>query len=444
MKSKLFKILSVIVIVATLASALAAQVSAYVSGVTVTTTTAGNVISTTGNYSIYFTLSSQLLGSKSDTVTVAFPVGFIVAAPTATLAASSGWVTLPGAVTASSVAANLTATPIWSYSATNLTVTVTFPAGDYIGATAQVLINIMGGVTNPSKAGNYTLAVATSAETTQVTSSAFTIVNPTPTTTQPTTTTIGSSAPTFPLNGATGVPVSGVTFTWSLVAAPTGSTITYQFALAQASANTPANEFAILDYSDNIITNAEPNQETLQYNTAYWWEVRAVTISSTGAVTATGPWTVSMFTTRALPTTTTVVPTTIVSSVTTVVTTNVTSPVTTNTLTQQTTTTIESPVNSQIFGVPVSSPTMTTPLTSVVITSAIVNSPVTTSEVTTPTSHSVFFSFWSYFWVTIGIIAVILVINLGRIHFRRKRRAQAEIERLKAEIIDEINRALKQ
>jgi len=204
------------------------------------------------------------------------------------------------------------------------------------------------------------------------------------TTTQPITTTIGSSTLIFPINGATGVPVSGVTFTWSLVAAPTGSTITYQFALAQASANTSANEFAILDYSDNISTNTEPSQETLQYNTVYWWEVRAVTMNSNGGLAATGPWIASMFT------------------------------------------------------------TMPTPLTSVVITTTVINSPITTSRVTTPSSRSVFFSFWSYLLVAIGIIAVITVINLGGTHIRRKRRAQAEIERLKAEIIDEINRALKQ
>jgi hypothetical protein len=157
-------------------------------------------------------------------------------------------------------------------------------------------------------------------------------------------TVLGSPAPAagviFPLNGATGVAVSGVTFTWPIVTPPAGSTVTYQFALAQASANTSANEFAILDYSDNSITNAEPNQETLQYNTVYWWEVRAVVMSSTGAISATGPWTISMFTTGPQPTTTAVVPTTVVSSVTTVVTTNVnvTSPVTTITFTQPTST----------------------------------------------------------------------------------------------------------
>jgi hypothetical protein len=144
-------------------------------------------------------------------------------------------------------------------------------------------------------------------------------------------TVLGTVGPaTYPTNGATSVPVSptNVTFTWPAVAGAT-----YQFALAQASANTTANEFAILDYSDNTITNAEPLQETLQPNTVYWWEVRAVTLNSSGAVSSTGPWTVSMFTTAAAPVTTTggtgTVVTTVVTSV--VITNPVTTVVSTST-----------------------------------------------------------------------------------------------------------------
>jgi hypothetical protein len=125
----------------------------------------------------------------------------------------------------------------------------------------------------------------------------------------------GTNTTLYPLNGAVNVPITNMTFTWPAV---TGSGITYQFALAQASANTSANEFAILDYSDNTLTNAEPSQETLAYNTVYWWEVRAVTLNSSGAVAATGPWSVQMFTTMPAPVTTTgtsVTPTTIVTSV---------------------------------------------------------------------------------------------------------------------------------
>jgi hypothetical protein len=102
------------------------------------------------------------------------------------------------------------------------------------------------------------------------------------------------ATPIYPANGATNVPISNLTFTWPSVA---GTGVTYQFALAQASANTSANWFAILDYSDNTTTNAEPSQEVLQPNTVYWWEVRAVTMNSSGGIAATGPWSVQMFTT---------------------------------------------------------------------------------------------------------------------------------------------------
>jgi hypothetical protein len=132
--------------------------------------------------------------------------------------------------------------------------------------------------------GNFTILVIDSSR--KSASTMFKVLAPTTTST--------TNSGLFPANGATNVPVSGITFTWPAVS---GTGITYQFALAQASANTSANEFAILDYSDNTNTNAERLQETLQYNTVYWWEFRAVTISSTGAVTATGAWTAQMFTT---------------------------------------------------------------------------------------------------------------------------------------------------
>jgi hypothetical protein len=105
-----------------------------------------------------------------------------------------------------------------------------------------------------------------------------------------------------PVNGAVNVPISNLTFTWPAVA---GTGVTYQFALAQASANTSAAPFAILDYSDNTTTNAEPSQETLQYNTIYWWEVRAITMNASGGIANSGPWAVQMFTTAPAPVTTT-------------------------------------------------------------------------------------------------------------------------------------------
>jgi hypothetical protein len=145
---------------------------------------------------------------------------------------------------------------------------------------------------------------------------------------------VPAATPLYPTNGAVNVPVSGVTFTWPAVA---GSGVTYQFALAQASANTSANEFAILDYSDNTITNAESNQETLQYNTVYWWEVRAVTMNTSGGIAATGPWSIQMFTTMAQPTSTTTSPAVVI-----------TQPVTSVVITQPVTT-VQSTVTSVII-----------------------------------------------------------------------------------------------
>ena len=68
MKSKLFKILGVITVVAMLASALVASpvfAATAVSAVTVTTTSAGGIISATGDYSIYATLTTQLVATQS-------------------------------------------------------------------------------------------------------------------------------------------------------------------------------------------------------------------------------------------------------------------------------------------------------------------------------------------------------------------------------------------
>ena len=95
----------------------------------------------------------------------------------------------------------------------------------------------------------------------------------------------------MPANGATDVPVSNTTFTWPVVADATS----YQFAIADGSANTPSAPFAILDYSANTVTNAEVLQETLKYNNTYYWEVRAITATSQSA------WTVLMFTTEQAP-----------------------------------------------------------------------------------------------------------------------------------------------
>ena len=101
---------------------------------------------------------------------------------------------------------------------------------------------------------------------------------------------VGDITPQYPEDGAVNVPID-VTFTWASVAGATG----YQFAIAQDNPDL-ANKFAVLDYSANTITNAHIIQETLLYNTTYWWEVRSV------AGTVYSPWTiVSFFTTEKAP-----------------------------------------------------------------------------------------------------------------------------------------------
>lgn len=70
---------------------------------------------------------------------------------------------------------------------------------------------------------------------------------------------------------------------------------TYSNSICRRDENVP-NEFTILDSSDNTTTNAEPCQETLKYNTVYWWRVRTVIINFSGGIAATGPWYIQMFT----------------------------------------------------------------------------------------------------------------------------------------------------
>ena len=118
--------------------------------------------------------------TTADTITVTFPSTFTVGATaTGTIAASAGWVTGLNS-TAQNITSYVTGIAAPVTSATLNTVTFTLAVGDYIGANSQILININTGVTNPSTAGSYTLTVATSQDTTAVTSASFAISNPTP------------------------------------------------------------------------------------------------------------------------------------------------------------------------------------------------------------------------------------------------------------------------
>lgn len=176
----------------------AATTGGYVAGVITfdavgqTATVTGTVNNTAGTWARTAGLATGAPGANGnklltvaasvaggDTITITYPAGFLIAAPTATLSAAPGWVTLPGAVIASFVP-SVTTGVVWSFDATARTITAKLAAGDYIGEGAQVRIAITAGVTNTATAGDYTLTVKTSKETTAVASNTFTIVNPTP------------------------------------------------------------------------------------------------------------------------------------------------------------------------------------------------------------------------------------------------------------------------
>jgi hypothetical protein len=122
---------------------------------------------------------------------------------------------------------------------------------------------------------------------------------------------VGGAAPLtlVPVIGSTTVAVDG-TFSWPTVAGATS----YDFVLAEDQGT--ANHFAIIDFGDTTSINAYKLKEPLKYSTAYWWEVRANTATSTGA------WTVGYFTTAAAPTSTTTSTSSVVTPTVTVINTN--------------------------------------------------------------------------------------------------------------------------
>jgi hypothetical protein len=129
------------------------------------------------------TLSAPPVGGTQATATAT--LGKAVASITVTTA-GAGYLTAPAVTLAAPPAGGTQATATatinngaWTYSATSRTITFTLGATDVIGATASVYIVISAGITNPSTAGDYTLTVKTSQETTAVASSAYTIINPT-------------------------------------------------------------------------------------------------------------------------------------------------------------------------------------------------------------------------------------------------------------------------
>ena len=126
-------------------------------------------ISAHADYTITFDVASEL--AEGDTISITFPEDTFVEAPTATIAASSGW------IGGTYMDATVTGV-IFAHNATLLTVTATLGAGDQIGEPASVQIVITTGITNPSDPGDYTLTVATSAEPTAVVSEVYPIETP--------------------------------------------------------------------------------------------------------------------------------------------------------------------------------------------------------------------------------------------------------------------------
>jgi len=169
MKSKLFKILGALIAATIVVAMFVAPVSANLSNVSVSVTSP--YISTASEYKIYFNVNTAI--NPGDTITVTFPSDSIISNPTVTMGASSGW---KGAIwTPGVLGTNLTG---WAFNATARTMTYTLGGTDFVGASANVLLDITAGIINPSTANTYTLSIATSQETTAITSPAYTISNP--------------------------------------------------------------------------------------------------------------------------------------------------------------------------------------------------------------------------------------------------------------------------
>ncbi len=162
MKKKFSRILGVVATIALLASLtlFAAPVSA-ISQATVTITDADDDISMpNADYAIFFTIYEELGYTDADTfdkIVITFPEDTVIAAPTATIGASPGWI---GGSWDDATTTNVT----FDFDATDLTISAELGAGDEIGENASVRIEITAGITNPTTEGDYTLDIETFAE----------------------------------------------------------------------------------------------------------------------------------------------------------------------------------------------------------------------------------------------------------------------------------------
>lgn len=144
-----------------------------------TVTLNNTAVAQNASWDIRFTVNTAVGDNTTGgNITLTFPSGFTVNQSAAnvssvTVAAGSGWTS-----TTNFGVPVLTVTSINSTSATRR-VRIAFAANDVIGADAQVRIILPPGVvTNPSAAGSYNITVATSNETTAVTSASFSITLP--------------------------------------------------------------------------------------------------------------------------------------------------------------------------------------------------------------------------------------------------------------------------
>lgn len=177
MKRKFTRLLAVS-LSAVLALALSVPVMADVTSATVDVSP--DEISVSGGYTINFQVNASLNETAPDTITITFPEDTqvptgAIAAGNFTIAASPGWYLDVWDVTP--VVAAVTA----AGDADDRTVIFTLGAGDEIGETATVRIEILAaaGIVNPSEpADTYTLTVETSEEDDAITSAAYEVESP--------------------------------------------------------------------------------------------------------------------------------------------------------------------------------------------------------------------------------------------------------------------------
>ena len=142
-------------------------------------TTNNTGISQNGSWDIRFTVATAVNGTPAGNITITFPAGFTV---NQSLGANISGLTIsagPGWLSSTNFGNAVLTTPAANSTAATRQITINITAGDIIGADAQVRVILpVGTVTNPSLAGSYNITVATSNETTAVTSNNIVVTLP--------------------------------------------------------------------------------------------------------------------------------------------------------------------------------------------------------------------------------------------------------------------------